>query len=50
MDLNNYETPIGGLTGWIIKKGWAKDQKGAELIQVIVTIVFFALSFYFFFY
>ncbi|MEI8339800.1 MAG: hypothetical protein WCF94_04035 [bacterium] len=50
MDLNNYQAPVSGITGWIITKGWAKDQKVAELIQVIATIIFFALSFYFFFY
>jgi len=34
------------LTGWFIKKGWAKDEKGANKIMLIVMIVCFALTLY----
>jgi hypothetical protein len=36
------------LAGWMIKKGIAKDVAGANRIQIIAAIVFFALAIYFF--
>lgn len=44
-----FQPQIKGLTGWLIKKGWAKDVKSAEIIQIIIAIIFFSLSFYFWF-
>jgi hypothetical protein len=37
------------LAGWIVSKGIAKDEAGANKVQVIVALVFFALATYFFF-
>jgi hypothetical protein len=37
-----------GLTAWIIKKGWAKDEKGANSMMIIVTIICFALAIFVF--
>lgn len=33
-----------GLTVWLIKKGIAKDEKGANAIMIIVMILCFALT------
>lgn len=38
------------LASWIIKKGWAKDVAGANTLQIIVAIIFFALAAFFAFY
>ena len=35
------------LAAWIIKKGIAKDVAGANMIQIIAAVVFFALAAYF---
>jgi hypothetical protein len=40
-------TSVSGLTKWIIKKGIAKDKKGAERLMIIVAIVCFAIAIYF---
>lgn len=37
----------GGLTKWVIKTGFAKDEKGAKNIMIIVSIICFALAIYF---
>jgi len=34
------------IAGWLISKGVAKDVSGANKIQVIVAIIFFALAIY----
>jgi len=36
-----------GLTAWIIKNGWAKDESQANAIMIGVTIVCFALAIFF---
>jgi len=36
-----------GLTGWIIKKGIAKDESGANSVMIIVMIICFALAIFF---
>lgn len=41
------DTPKG-ITGWLMKKGIAKSQGGANKIQLIAALVFFALAIYFF--
>ncbi|MEI6528131.1 MAG: hypothetical protein WCO10_00465 [bacterium] len=33
--------------GWLIKKGFAKDQKGADQLMIIISIVCFAVAIYF---
>lgn len=43
-----YQPNRGGFAGWLIKKKLAKDEKGAQVIMIILTILCFALSFYFF--
>lgn len=43
----NFSAPTPKLAGWIIKKGWAKDVVGANRVQIIIAIVFFALALYF---
>jgi hypothetical protein len=44
----NYEPKKGGLTPMLIKFGLAKDEKGAQTVMIIITIICFALSIYFF--
>ena len=34
----------GGLTSWIIKNGWAKDEKGANAMMIIIMLLCFALA------
>jgi len=41
----NYETK--GITGWMIKKGFVKDQKGANQLMIIVSIICIAIAIYF---
>jgi hypothetical protein len=36
-----------GLTDWLIKKGIAKDEKGANSIMIIVMILCFGLTIFF---
>ncbi len=38
-----------GLTGWLIKIKLAKTERQAKLVMIIVAIICFALSFYFFY-
>lgn len=37
------------LAAWLVSKGIAKDEAGANKVQVIASLVFFALAAYFFF-
>jgi hypothetical protein len=52
-DENNFARPTFGaekppkLAGWLISKGIVKDVKGANTVQVIAAIIFFALAAYF---
>lgn len=43
----NYPPRTGGLAGWIIKIGLAKDEAGSKNVMIIITIVCFALAIYF---
>jgi hypothetical protein len=36
-----------GLTAWIIKKGWAKNESQANTIMIIVAIICFAVAIFF---
>jgi len=44
----NYQPKKGGITPFIIKLGLAKDEAGAQKVMIIIAIVCFALSIYFF--
>lgn len=45
----NYQPQKGGLTSMFIKWGLAKDEARAKKLMLIMTILCFALSFYFFY-
>lgn len=45
---NQYSVQPRGFVGWLIGKGFAKDEAGANKIQIGIAIAFFALSIYFF--
>jgi hypothetical protein len=32
------------LASWIVKNGWAKDEKGANTVMIVITIICFALA------
>jgi hypothetical protein len=36
-----------GLTGWLIKKGLAKDTKGANALMLIISVICIAIAIYF---
>lgn len=36
------------MAAWLISKGIAKDEAGANKVQVIMALVFFALAIFFF--
>ena len=36
------------IAAWLISKGLAKDVAGANKVQIVAALVFFALSIYFF--
>ncbi len=41
----NYSTNSNtGLTSWLVKKGWVKNEAAAEIFLFIVAIIFFALA------
>jgi hypothetical protein len=44
----NYPAQKGGLTNLVIKLGLAKDEKGANTVMVIISIIFFIISIYLF--
>jgi hypothetical protein len=44
----NYPPKNGGLSGFIIKTGFAKDEAGAKKVMITIAIICFALSIYFF--
>ena len=44
----NYQPKKGGLTALLIKLGLAKDEAGAQKVMIIITVICFALSVYFF--
>ena len=44
----NYQPKKGGLTALLIKMGLAKDEAGAQKVMIIITVICFALSIYFF--
>jgi hypothetical protein len=45
----NYQPKKAGIAQLIIKLGLAKDEAGAQKIMIVITILCFALSFYFFY-
>jgi hypothetical protein len=45
----NYQPKASGIAPLIIKMGLAKDEVGAQKIMLIITVICFALSFYFFY-
>jgi hypothetical protein len=44
----NYQPKKGGIAPLLIKMGLAKDEAGAQKVMIILTIICFALSIYFF--
>lgn len=36
------------IAAWLISKGWAKDLSGANGIQLVASLVFFAVAVFFF--
>jgi len=46
-DFSAQKTPK--IAAWIISKGMAKDLAGANRLQVIASLVFFAVALFFFF-
>lgn len=41
----NPGSPSGsGISGWLVRKGVAKDGAGADKVMLIVTIIFFVLT------
>lgn len=45
----NYQPKKSSIAGLIIKMGLAKDDAGAQKIMIILTVICFALSIYFFY-
>jgi hypothetical protein len=45
----NYQPKKGGISNLVIKMGLAKDEKGAQKVMLVITILCFALAIYFFF-
>jgi hypothetical protein len=39
--------PTPKIAGWLIKKGLARTVEGANKMQVVAAIIFFALAIYF---
>jgi len=37
-------SPASGLTSWFIKKGWVKDEKGAQYLMFFVIAICFGLT------
>lgn len=46
---NMYVEPVPKFAKWLISKGLAKDEDGANRLEIIVAVVFFLLAIYFFF-
>lgn len=36
-----------GLTAWIIKRGWAKNESQANTVMIIISIICFGLAIFF---
>ncbi len=47
-EVESLDLKIKGLTGYAIRLKLAKNQKGAERRMLVISLVFFALSIYFF--
>ena len=47
--MNYYPEKKSGFANFLVKYGIAKDKKGAEKIMLVITILCFLLSFYFFY-
>lgn len=37
------------IAGWLISKGIAKDEDGANKVQLVAALIFFGLALFFFF-
>jgi hypothetical protein len=46
----NFEQKNSKMVDFLIKRGLAKDESGANKILIVSAIVFFVLSLYFFFF
>ena len=46
---NFYQPKRGGLTNLMIKLGLANDEAGAKRVMIVIMIICFALSIYFFY-
>lgn len=46
--ITNYQPKKGGLANFLIKIGLAKDEMGAQKVMIIIAVICFALSIYFF--
>jgi hypothetical protein len=40
----NFSAPPPKLAGWLIKSGIVKDVTGANMLQIIAAVIFFALA------
>ncbi len=47
-NLNTYQTKPnrGAITNLVIKMGLAKDEKGANIVMIIISVICFILMFY----
>jgi len=45
----NYQPKKGGIGNLIIKLGLAKDEAGAKKVMIVIAVICFALSAYFFY-
>jgi len=45
----NYQIKKSGIANFIVKIGLANDEAGARKVMIIITIICFALSIYFFY-
>jgi hypothetical protein len=43
----DFNEPTPKLAGWLIKKGIVKDVAGANMVQIIAAVIFFALAAFF---
>ena len=47
-EVQSLDLKVKGLTGYVIKFKLAKDKKSAEKIMLVTSLIFFAISIYFF--
>ena len=44
---NRIKAPSGGMAGWMVSHGFAKDESGANQALIVLSIICFALAAYF---